>query len=73
MRIAGVVLALVGLLLLVPAMIVGSQMALGDLNIDTKAFHHGIIVSVLGLGCVVAGSTVAIRSFRHSTPTARKS
>jgi hypothetical protein len=35
MRIAGVALALVGLVLLIPAMIVRSQLAVGDVNINT--------------------------------------
>ena len=62
MWIAGVALALVGLSLLIPALIVGIQLAVGDLNIDTRNFRRGLIVSTLGLGCIVTGLMLVIRT-----------
>ena len=73
MRIAGVALALVGLVLLIPAMIVRSQLAVGDVNINTKSFRYGPIASALGRDCVVAGSTLTVRSFRGPRAMVRKS
>jgi hypothetical protein len=43
MRIAGVMSALVGLLLLVPSIIIVSKLAVGDVNIDTKSLSGRFI------------------------------
>ncbi len=48
MRIAGEALALFGLLLLFPAMLIGSQLAVGTVNINATFLSREIIVSALG-------------------------
>lgn len=64
MKLAGILLALMGLLLLIPSLIVGSQMVIGDVNIDAKALRHCFVAGVLGVGFLTVGASVSIRAHR---------
>jgi hypothetical protein len=73
MKIVGIVLALLGLWLLVPAILICIQLASGgDVNIDRNYFHRELILTAVGLVCVVSGSTLAIRYFGPLKATAQK-
>ena len=64
MKLAGILLALMGLLLLTPALIVGSQMIIGDVNIDAKALRHRFVAGVLGVGLIIVGAFISVRAHR---------